>query len=383
MTALVTATVGHGATAFWYLTRATGLVALIVLSATLVLGIVSSVGWTTERWPRFLSQSVHRNLSIFSLAFVVVHVVTTVADGYVPITLVDAVIPFRSPYRPLWVGLGACAFDVLLAVAVTSAFRRRIGFRTWRWVHWLAYMCWPIALVHGLGTGSDSRLPGVQFVYLLCVVAVLAALGWRLATARAATSGLRFGAAVGATLVLFGVAVFAFAGPLQPGWSRRAGTSSAVLAQTGTVASANGVPVSQRTPTSTTLPTTGVGTAPDLSFSSGLDGTYSVYGPESSGQVRVLLSMHLRTGGLALVVDLSGPEVNGGVAMTSSQVTFGAQHGSVIMLDGSTIGATVSGPGGSERLTMQLALNRAAGTVSGTVSGVAASQPSVGGSDTR
>src|ERR1039458_3235034 len=85
MTALVTATVGHGATAFWYLTRATGLVALIVLSATLVLGIVSSVGWTTERWPRFLSQSVHRNLSIFSLAFVVVHVVTTVADGYVPI----------------------------------------------------------------------------------------------------------------------------------------------------------------------------------------------------------------------------------------------------------------------------------------------------------
>src|ERR1035437_3137330 len=169
MTPPIVATVGHGYTSLWYLTRATGLVSLVLLTATVVLGIVSSVGWTTERWPRFLSQSVHRNLSIFSLAFVVVHVVTTVADGYVPITLVDAVIPFRSPYRPLWVGLGACAFDVLLAVAVT------IGFRTWRWVHWLAYMCWPIALVHGLGTGSDSRLPCVQFVYLLCVVAVLAA----------------------------------------------------------------------------------------------------------------------------------------------------------------------------------------------------------------
>jgi sulfoxide reductase heme-binding subunit YedZ len=380
MNAPVIAAVGHGGTSFWYLTRATGLVALIVLSATLVLGIVSSVGWTTQRWPRFLSQSVHRNLSVFCLALVVIHVATTVADGFVPINVADAVIPFRSPYRPIWVGLGACAFDVLLAVAVTSAFRRRIGFRTWRWVHWLAYLCWPIALVHGLGTGSDSRLPGVQFVYLLCVVAVIGALGWRLVTANAATSSVRVGAAVGATAVLFAVAVFAFAGPLQPGWSRRAGTSSAVLAQISAAASANSVPVSERTSTSTTSPT---GTTPGSSFSSALDGTYSVYGPDGSDQMRVVLSMRLRTGGLALVVDLSGPPVNGGVDMTSSQVTFGAQHGSVIMLDGSTIGAMVSGPGGSEHLTMQLELDRAAGTVSGTVSGVAASQSSASGSDSR
>ena len=135
------------------LTRATGLVSLILLSATVVLGTVASVGWTSDRWPRFLSQSVHRNLSLFCIVLIGVHVVTTVADGYVPIGLADAVIPFRSPYRPIWVGLGAVAFDMLLAVGITSALRRRIGVAAWRGVHWLAYACWPIAVAPRPGLG--------------------------------------------------------------------------------------------------------------------------------------------------------------------------------------------------------------------------------------
>ena len=94
------------------------------------------------------------------------HIVSTVGDGYVPIGLADAVIPFRSPYRPIWVGLGALAFDMLLAVAMTSALRRRIGVAAWRGVHWLAYACWPIAVVHGLGSGSDARLPGALLVFV-------------------------------------------------------------------------------------------------------------------------------------------------------------------------------------------------------------------------
>ena len=383
MSTSLIASVGHGSTSLWYLTRATGLVALIVLSATVVLGIVSSVGWATERWPRFLSQSVHRNLSLFCLALVFIHVVTTAADGYVPINLADAVIPFRSPYRPVWVGLGACAFDLLLAVAITSGLRRHIGFRTWRWVHWLAYLCWPVALVHGLGACSDTRLPGAQFVYLLCVVTVIGALGWRLVTARAMTSGWRIGAATGATFVLLGVAVFALTGPLRPGWSRRSGTSSALLAQLSSNSLANAVSSPGHTQTSTTSPTSVAGTQPGASFSSALEGTFSVDGPDGTGQMRVQLSMRLAAGGLPLIVDLTGPAVNGGVAMTSSQVTFGTRHGEVTLLDGSTIGATVGGSGGSENLTMQLELNRATGTVSGSVSGVAGSPSSNGRGDSR
>ncbi|HEY5244955.1 MAG TPA: ferric reductase-like transmembrane domain-containing protein, partial [Acidimicrobiales bacterium] len=221
----MTATIGRGSTALWYLTRSTGLVALVLLSATLVLGIVSSMGWAGERWPRFFSQAVHRNLSLLCLVFVAVHVVTTVADGYVPIGLLDAVVPFRSAYRPIWVGFGSLAFDFLLAVVVTSALRRRLGPRMWRGVHWLAYVCWPIAVLHGLGTGSDPRFPVTQAVGVACVVAVVGATAWRLVDGRGLSHRWRVGGAVGGAVILLGTAIFAVLGPLRPGWSHRAGTS--------------------------------------------------------------------------------------------------------------------------------------------------------------
>lgn len=106
--------------ALWYMTRATGIVALVLLTATVVIGVVASVGWATDRWPRFLSQSVHRNLSLFCLGFVALHVISTASDGYVPIGFADAFVPFLTPYRPIWVGLGALGFDLLLAVLITD-----------------------------------------------------------------------------------------------------------------------------------------------------------------------------------------------------------------------------------------------------------------------
>lgn len=166
--------------ALWYLTRGTGLVALIVLSAVVVLGVMTSVAWDSRRWPRFASQAMHRNLSLFALALIAVHVTTTVVDGYTPIGFVDAVVPFRSPYRSFWLGLGALAFDVLLAVALTSAVRHRLGYRTWKAVHWMAYASWPVAVLHGLGTGTDALSRIGLVVNGACLLAVAAAVAWRL-----------------------------------------------------------------------------------------------------------------------------------------------------------------------------------------------------------
>jgi methionine sulfoxide reductase heme-binding subunit len=362
MSASLLATVGHGSSALWYTTRATGLVALVLLTGTLVLGIVCSIGWVSERWPRFLSQSLHRNLSLIGLSLIVVHVFTTVIDGYVPIGLADAVIPFRSPYRPLWVGLGACAFDVLLAVAITSGLRRRIGIRAWRMVHWLAYACWRIALFHGLGSGSDTRLRGVQFLYLLCVVAVVAALGWRLLSGLPATKTWRLVGAVGASSVVFTAALFAMLGPLRPGWSRRSGTSSTVLAQlsssTPTIASGSTPSAPSRT-----------SGAPSGTFQSAVGGTYSVTGPDARGREQVVLSMRVLTDNVPLVVTLEGQAADGGVEMTSSTVTLGSQSGVVTSLDGSSIGATVGSPQAPEHLSIQITLDRVSHVLTGTVSG--------------
>jgi sulfoxide reductase heme-binding subunit YedZ len=145
-----------GPSPFWYLTRGAGAVALLLLTASVVLGIVDFSRWRSDRWPRFVTDRLHRNVSMLALVIIALHIVTTVADGFTPIGLKDAVIPFLSPYRPLWLGLGALAFDLLVAVAVTSMLRRRLGYGAWRAVHWTAYACWPLALVHGLGTGTDT-----------------------------------------------------------------------------------------------------------------------------------------------------------------------------------------------------------------------------------
>lgn len=370
MTTSVLATVGHGSTALWYLTRATGLVSLILLSATVVVGTVASVGWTTDRWPRFLSQSVHRNLSLFCIALIGVHVVTTVGDGYVPIGLADAVIPFRSPYRPMWVGFGAVAFDMLLAVALTSVLRRRIGVAAWRGVHWLAYVCWPIAVLHGLGSGSDAQLPGAQVVFVLCIAAVVAAVAWRLAAGSARSMTWRFGGAIVGAAVLVVIAVFAAAGPLRPGWSHRSGTSSALLAQLSGSASASYAATQPPTTTSTSAPaTSGIPSAP---FETTVSGRVATSAPNADGDAVVTLNMQPADTTVPLVVRIIGPTVNGGVALHRSEVTFGQMSGQVSALDGSTIGAYVTGPTGSLNLTMDLSLNPGAGTLTGQLSGTAA-----------
>jgi methionine sulfoxide reductase heme-binding subunit len=119
----VKAAVSAGPSPLWFVTRATGLVALVLLSACVVLGILINVRFASPRWPRFLTAGLHRNFSLLVLMFVVAHVVTTVADSYTAIRWRDAVIPFVSVYRPLWLGLGAIAFDLLLALAATSLLR--------------------------------------------------------------------------------------------------------------------------------------------------------------------------------------------------------------------------------------------------------------------
>lgn len=176
-----------GGSPLWYATRATGVVALVLLTATVVLGIAGAGRLAAPGAPRIVTAGLHRNLSVLVVALVAVHVLTTVADGYVPISLASAVVPFSAPYRRPWLGLGAVALDLLLAVGVTSALRDRIPRRAWRAVHWLAYGCWPCALWHGLGTGSDIRSGWLLALDAACLAVVAAAAGWRVWVARLRT----------------------------------------------------------------------------------------------------------------------------------------------------------------------------------------------------
>jgi DMSO/TMAO reductase YedYZ heme-binding membrane subunit len=164
----------------WYATRAAGLVALLLLTASTLLGVLTAGRFSSPRWPRFLTVGLHRNIALLAGAFLVLHVVTIVVDSYTPIPLTAAFVPFASPYQRLWLALGAVALDLLIVLAATSLARARLGYRGWRLVHWCGYACWPVAVAHGAGAGTDERTLWGVGLTLGCVAVVAGAVAWRL-----------------------------------------------------------------------------------------------------------------------------------------------------------------------------------------------------------
>jgi methionine sulfoxide reductase heme-binding subunit len=175
-------------TALWYASRATGVVALVLLTVVVVLGILVNRRGRLPGLPRFATTSLHRSTSLLAVAFIAVHVITAIADPFVTIGIAASVIPFTSAYKGLWIGLGAVSLDIIIALIVTSLARARIGRRTWRAVHWLAYACWPVALAHSIGSSTDLRTGGLLALTVLCTGAVVGATGWRVVSAAMAPS---------------------------------------------------------------------------------------------------------------------------------------------------------------------------------------------------
>jgi sulfoxide reductase heme-binding subunit YedZ len=158
----------------WYIDRGSGLALLMLLTISVVLGIVSITRVHSPRWPRFALSLLHRNIALLALVFGVVHVVTSVVDSYVSINVADAFIPFIADYKPFWLALGTISADLMIAVLITTALRRRLGNRTWRSVHLLSYGCWVTGVVHTIGMGSDARS---QAFGVMIVAACIGALG--------------------------------------------------------------------------------------------------------------------------------------------------------------------------------------------------------------
>jgi sulfoxide reductase heme-binding subunit YedZ len=218
-----------GPSAYWYLTRSTGAVALLLLTVAIVLGVLDVQRLSTPRWPRFIVDSLHRNVSLLAMVFLALHIITSVLDSFAPISLLDAFIPFGGSYRPFWLGLGAVSFDLLLAVTITSMLRQRMGYGTWRAVHWLTYASWPIALLHGLGTGSDVKSTWLLVLSILCLAAVLGAVLARTIDGWPAHLRLRSAALGSAGVFSLFLLLWLPGGPLGSEWARRSGTPTSLL----------------------------------------------------------------------------------------------------------------------------------------------------------
>jgi predicted ferric reductase len=166
--------------ALWALGRGTGIVALVMFTITLVLGILTRSGRPIGGLGRFGVADVHRTAALTGTGLVAVHVGSLLFDPYAQLRLVDLVLPFLGSYRPLYLGLGTLALDLLAVVTVVSLLRQRVGPRVFKAVHWATYLLWPVALVHALGNGTDAASAWMTGLAAACFTAVAAAVGWRL-----------------------------------------------------------------------------------------------------------------------------------------------------------------------------------------------------------
>ncbi|MHB1595213.1 MAG: ferric reductase-like transmembrane domain-containing protein [Streptosporangiaceae bacterium] len=359
---VLSAPVVVGPSLLWYTTRATGIVALVLLTGTVLLGVVGSARAASARWPRIVTAELHRNLALTAAVFVAIHVITTLLDPFAPIGLGAVVIPFASSYRPFWLSLGTVAFDLLAAVLITSLLRDRLRRRTWQVVHLLVYVCWPVALWHGLGTGTDSRLPWVLGIDAICLAAVGWAVWWRLSFTEhpMARTVARVSLAAFPLLTL----VFVAAGPLQPGWARRAGTPVALTSGAATAGTAS---------------TGGAGSGDS---GAGVAGAGRLANARFTGRVAVAdaagrrtITITGRTVALpaqSIVIVLDGTPAGQGINLTGGTVRIGATGsaagyiGQVTGLSGQQLTAKVSGPGGERhaRFTLTITGSSVTGTVS-------------------
>jgi hypothetical protein len=347
----------HASKLLWYLTRGSGLVCLVLLTASVVLGIATTARISAPGWPRFLIAALHRNASLFVMVVLAFHVAVAVLDSYAPIGWLDALIPLKSGYRPLWLGLGALSLDLLLAVIVTSLLRDRLGYRRWRAVHWAAYASWLSAVFHGLGTGSDTKTSWVLVLTIACVLSVVVALGLRLVVGWPAHRRLRLSAAGLAVVSIVGLTGWVKAGPLQPGWARTAGTPSSLLARTAApIAPANA--------------------SPTQPFAGRVTGRLTQSAPDGSGLVRLTLDM-TTSGDLTAafrIVITGQPSAGGGVTETGSSATF-APHagatwtGSLTELDGQRLTCRVTHGGQALILRVDLTIDPGTGAISGALRG--------------
>jgi sulfoxide reductase heme-binding subunit YedZ len=166
--------------ALWALGRGTGLTALLFMTVSVFLGIATRSGRPLPALPRFAVADVHRFAAVSGTLLVVLHVALLFFDPYAQLRLVDFFVPFLGAYRPLWLGLGTLAVDLLGVVVVTSLLRHRLGPRIFRAVHWATYALWPVAMAHALGNGTDASHGWFLLFAGCCALVVGSALVWRL-----------------------------------------------------------------------------------------------------------------------------------------------------------------------------------------------------------
>ncbi len=151
---------------WWYVTRSAGIIAYLLLWFSTAWGLAVPSKLLDPLLDRQFTFDFHQFTSLLSIGFLLLHILVLTIDRYLPYSTWQILVPFLSPYRPLWVGIGVIAFYLILLVTVTFYLRSRISMRAFRAIHLLSFLAYLGATLHGLYAGTDSALPAMQLVYL-------------------------------------------------------------------------------------------------------------------------------------------------------------------------------------------------------------------------
>lgn len=174
----------EGTKAFWYVARAGGILAYLLLWLATLWGVFISSKMVKGWIDATVLYNMHEFLPMLAMLFAVIHAAVLMGDAYIGFSLLDLLIPFRAPYRPLWTGLGSLALYLSAALIASFYLRTVVSRRVWRTFHYVTYLAFLLALVHGLMAGTDTTQPAVYGMYVATGATLLFATIYRVLTAR-------------------------------------------------------------------------------------------------------------------------------------------------------------------------------------------------------
>lgn len=351
------ATISPNTKFLWYLSRATGIVSLLLLGVIVLLGIATATKMTPKGFGKLVGPDLHRRLSITTVGFIAVHVVAAILDPFVAVGIGASLVPFVSKYRPLWVGLGTVGLDLILVVVATSLIRHRLNHGIWKKIHYLSWVIVSLVLFHALGTGSDTQVKLVEIVYVGFILAIGLAGILRVLSENGFTSSKKAIAGLGLLGIPLLLLVWATQGPLRIGWAKSA-TSFSLLPNIKPASSGFSTSSS-----SVNQPGTGANIGSfTLPVSGNMSGTL-VQSQTNSGIAILTLRGTVEGTPDAIAVQLNGSVQEGSLVLESSTAYLGTNTkpnlytGTVSRASGSTLILALTGPSGSIGARMDVAIS--------------------------
>ena len=164
----------------WHLVRSSGMVAYILLLVSTVWGLFISSQFVKDWSPGPVSVTLHSTISWMALLLSLAHALLLLFDDYFTYTLADIFVPFTGPYRPAMVGLGTLAFWTIVVVSLSFPLKKRIGHKTWKYLHYTSYLAFSMVSLHGLFAGTDGHLLGFRLLIAVGVIVVIGLLSLRM-----------------------------------------------------------------------------------------------------------------------------------------------------------------------------------------------------------